>query len=588
MLKKTIIALLLTLLSAWIAYWNSSDRQLAELLWTQYVAKTTEQNISSILKIKSFEYSELENYFYEYSHGSAVYIWSNKILTNAHVVLSEDNEVLWNYEVCQTTDFTKAPECKTAAKLLYINIEKDLAVLELADSIVWMQAVDFWKWVLWIGDDIELIGYPANGNDTITLTTWKVSWFTQGFYKTDANIDSGNSGWGAFNKNNLFVWIPSAWIVWLTTLWLIIPLNEIHDFIDRRWNIIYYWEEIPLEFTSFIHKKKTTLRQNNIQDHWLTATNLSSFWYKISDYNEVSTQGLIAYDLIHSDKKTQIQFKNSIIGWTDFSIVNWLYELTKDESESTREFKTIVKKITLKWKEIFVYIEIDIASKDIYLELIENWMEFSVLWNLQYKKWINDALKLYMRWISYTPVEWTQQSPLSMYGISINPNSFVGMYWIIPRNSSYSAVDNIFFIQWKDKLYPIAFSWIEFKISDQWKEDLDFLKNPYSEYLHMIEDDLDEEYDDYSVKSWVVTNKNGVHFLVVYYLYKDETYIDLTQYNKNDHSYLRYWFSWSVWIINSTMITQLSSFVDWISVTWTSSLWIKDKKLLTDFDNILK
>jgi hypothetical protein len=54
-------------------------------------------------------------------------------------------------------------------------------------------------------ETVKVYGYPSNGGDTITFTEGKISGFDKGHYKIDANLDSGNSGGGAFDKDNNFI-----------------------------------------------------------------------------------------------------------------------------------------------------------------------------------------------------------------------------------------------------------------------------------------------------------------------------------------------------------------------------------------------
>jgi hypothetical protein len=44
-----------------------------------------------------------------------------------------------------------------------------------------------------VGAAVRIIGYPANGGDTITTTQGTIAGFQDEYYKTDANVDEGNS-----------------------------------------------------------------------------------------------------------------------------------------------------------------------------------------------------------------------------------------------------------------------------------------------------------------------------------------------------------------------------------------------------------
>jgi V8-like Glu-specific endopeptidase len=68
--------------------------------------------------------------------GSAVLLDSNRIITNAHVVLNEQsNTPTGKYEICRSSPDKKDPECFTTGKLISYDTVADLAVLELAKPV---------------------------------------------------------------------------------------------------------------------------------------------------------------------------------------------------------------------------------------------------------------------------------------------------------------------------------------------------------------------------------------------------------------------------------------------------------------------
>ena len=56
----------------------------------------------------------------------------------------------------------------------------------------------------------------------------------KGHYKIDANIDAGNSGGGAFDKDGKLIGIPYVASVGYSTLGYIIPVSMIRDFLDGK------------------------------------------------------------------------------------------------------------------------------------------------------------------------------------------------------------------------------------------------------------------------------------------------------------------------------------------------------------------
>lgn len=62
-----------------------------------------------------------------------------------------------------------------------------------------------------IGDKVYILGYPAIGGETITMTEGIISGYENNFYKTSAKIDEGNSGGVAvLGKKNCYLGIPTS------------------------------------------------------------------------------------------------------------------------------------------------------------------------------------------------------------------------------------------------------------------------------------------------------------------------------------------------------------------------------------------
>jgi S1-C subfamily serine protease len=63
-----------------------------------------------------------------------------------------------------------------------------------------------------IGDELSIIGFPNLGGATVTFTKGSVSGFLtdEGWIKTDAEVNPGNSGGAAIDQDGQLVGIPSA------------------------------------------------------------------------------------------------------------------------------------------------------------------------------------------------------------------------------------------------------------------------------------------------------------------------------------------------------------------------------------------
>ncbi len=158
--------------------------------------------------------------------GSGVIIGSNGlILTNAHVVTSEGSCQFTSVGVAVTRDSTTAARLQYRAVVLAVDPILDLAVIridgmldpddgELPESFPAAPLGDSDS--VRLGDGVRILGYPAIGGETITLTTGSVSGFTaqagigeRALIKTDATISAGNSGGMAVDASGRVIGIPT-------------------------------------------------------------------------------------------------------------------------------------------------------------------------------------------------------------------------------------------------------------------------------------------------------------------------------------------------------------------------------------------
>lgn len=157
--------------------------------------------------------------------GSGTIVESNGlILTNAHVVEQEPGNPYETLGVFISPDPASPPELTYLATVVSFEPELDLAVVSItSDStgapvevsdlptipIGDSDAVD-------LGDDIQVLGYPGIGGETITFTRGSVSGFNaqagignRAWIKTDATITGGNSGGAAINSNGELIGVPT-------------------------------------------------------------------------------------------------------------------------------------------------------------------------------------------------------------------------------------------------------------------------------------------------------------------------------------------------------------------------------------------
>jgi S1-C subfamily serine protease len=147
------------------------------------------------------------------------------ILTNFHVLGDVKTGRLYNrqgviYVAVSPPSLKDPPEVKYMAELVQGDQALDLALIKIIAredgedlpaflGLTTMPVGD--SDTVKIGDELSIIGCPGLGGDTVTFTKGSVSGFLEdeGWIKTDAEINSGNSGGAAINREGQLVGIPS-------------------------------------------------------------------------------------------------------------------------------------------------------------------------------------------------------------------------------------------------------------------------------------------------------------------------------------------------------------------------------------------
>ncbi len=264
-----------------------------------------QSNISKVYKIKS--YKKNENNSYEYiSYWSAISIGGGRILTNAHVVLDENDIPTGNYNLCVPKNDSEAPECIGVLELIKYDKTNDIALLFLLkDSPDLWQPVDTTEREVSMGDTVKIYGYPSNGGSTLSLTEGKMSGMEKLHYKVDANIDNGNSGWGAFDKDNKFIGMPYVARVWLTTMGYIIPNKMINEFLLEEWDITRY-EKYDTNFENYINTINKTIQEQKIVNPFFNFDGFQRAWFKLVSVSGDIESGYSTYEFTTISENTRI------------------------------------------------------------------------------------------------------------------------------------------------------------------------------------------------------------------------------------------------------------------------------------------
>lgn len=202
-------------------------------LQTTFASDTT--LAKSVLKVNVYSYDAVTGEFEgPIQSGSAVYIGSGTVITNYHVIEGSEKEVSQYVEVCMTGNIKKKPDCFTSATVIKADKSADLALLQFQNAPKTLKAVKYAKSSPKLGEKVRVFGYPGIGGGNITFTEGKISGFENQNLKTDATIDSGNSGGAAFGKKDELVGIPSAIKTENSTIGYVISIEKVREFLNSN------------------------------------------------------------------------------------------------------------------------------------------------------------------------------------------------------------------------------------------------------------------------------------------------------------------------------------------------------------------
>jgi len=290
-------------------------------------------NTYAVFKIKAYSYNTLSNIFTLEQYGSAVLIAKNILLTNSHVITDNNDNLTLQYEACKTISDQIPPKCFSTLQLLRYDKNSDLALLQIVNPTSDMpDPVTIWSGTLAMGDTIHIIWYPANGGETITTTQGTIAWFENGYYKTDANVDEGNSWWWGFDSAWTFIGIPTFVVNGQTTLWYIIPTDTIKGFIAWTFGTTY-----RQKYSAAFDKRRKSIYA--IQTQWIiennlfTTSNFSGGWLQLDSALEKTANNLYTYTLYN---------KNN-------SMVNMISLIASDSTAINAYTNTTMKQLKDSW-----------------------------------------------------------------------------------------------------------------------------------------------------------------------------------------------------------------------------------------------
>lgn len=141
------------------------------------------------------------------------------ILTNEHVAMYDDGSQPCIVSILIAENIEATPNVQYFTEVVASDRNLDLAILRVVDDVgnptVVKEAppIEFSSTTPVFGETITVLGYPGLGGSKITLSRGTFAGLDDSdppYYKTDAMINSGNSGGGAFNVSGELIGVASA------------------------------------------------------------------------------------------------------------------------------------------------------------------------------------------------------------------------------------------------------------------------------------------------------------------------------------------------------------------------------------------
>lgn len=327
----------------------------------------TTDTYKSVFKIKVYSRNSLSGN-YSFSHyGSAVLVDSNRIITNAHVILdANDDTPTWYYEVCQSKSNKEAPICFTTATLEHYDELQDVARLKLNQPAKWVKPLTIKENKhLNIGEKVTVFWYPSIGWRTITRTEWTI-WGvdTDGLYKFDGTLDHWNSGWAALNAQWELIWIPRAIKSENGVIWYIIPSHLIMSSEKTKSG------DMPKDidtvgFSKYIGSIQSGYGKNIIKDSKVEINNITKNWFTLINKIIGSSWSSMHYHFTDKTDRTSL----IVTCWTE-AYTTWAssIELNQKFAELIQHRSQNIE--TMSWefmnqeKSIYMLERIDKADKN--------------------------------------------------------------------------------------------------------------------------------------------------------------------------------------------------------------------------------
>lgn len=176
-------------------------------------------NLKAVVQLTCWE--DASNDFSNAMWGTGVVVNdSGLVLTNGHVVNFNQNTTC---AVGVMNDYKKVEKAGYFSKVAGVGVSGDFAFLRIEkkyDGTDFVSLTSDDKFIikngpckdedLLLGDKLIVVGFPAIGGGTLTVTEGIISGFDGNYIKTSAKIAHGNSGGGAFHYTGCWIGIPTS------------------------------------------------------------------------------------------------------------------------------------------------------------------------------------------------------------------------------------------------------------------------------------------------------------------------------------------------------------------------------------------
>ncbi len=394
MIKQIFIFACFFLLSSCISFGPEEDNSNEAYLWNE------ENNYwPAIFQVNNYEYDILNQTYKNIAYGSAVYIWNNTVLTNAHVLeKSYNDDYSWFYEVCETKDFRQSPKCFAVWELIYYDTDRDLALLRLDSRPGNRNIIPFSDIPPKIWDIVTTYGYPSHWWVTITSSKWQISWYEEGYYKIDANLDFWSSGGAGLNDKWELIWITTAIYDGVSSLGYMIPIIDINNFIQKKWDIEYFSDldnQAIIAFKWYLNKYNTIIKEKSIDAKYVRIDDIWKYNYEIIDTYIDNMNKFEGYTLI-SESKNTVMYVDQNIFWSDTqNAFNTYIDVRTSLALSSKNKSMKETYVDIKGEKYFFKYEISDLTGSVYMFFKnKDYVSFEVYGHKDYPDELKNAFDL--------------------------------------------------------------------------------------------------------------------------------------------------------------------------------------------------